>query len=284
MRSLLRVLRGTLVVLLALAAVLATAVLSGPGGLPWAVRVTAAPGATPTPPPPPPAPEKPRDRPTPGIEAAVDPLGTPRPAPLGGGEHAFTSFQRDGVTPVAYDPCRPVHYTVNPAGAPAGGEELIHSAVRRIAVVTGLVFVFDGPTDEPLAHERAVFQPDRYGDRWAPVLIGWQSEAENPDLAGDVVGQAGSSAVSLGDGPRVFVTGTVSLDGPQSGQIMGRRGGATAVESVVLHELGHLVGLAHVEDATELMYPEAQQSVDDFGPGDLAGLARLGAGTCEPDL
>lgn len=278
-----RFLRGTLVVLLAVAAVLAAAVLSGPGGLPWAVQVTAVP-APPPPPPPPPAPEEPRDRPTAGVGAADRPLGRPQPPPAGGGAHGITSFQPDGVTPIAYDPCRVIRYVLRPEGAPAGGEELVHSAVRRISAVTGLWFVFDGYTDEPPADDRPVFQPDRYGDRWAPVLIAWQTEAENPDLAGDVVGQAGSNAVSLGDGPRVFVTGTVSLDGPQAGQIMGRRGGTTAIEAVVLHELGHLVGLAHVDDDDELMYPEANVQVDDLGPGDRTGLARLGAGPCVPDL
>jgi hypothetical protein len=185
---------------------------------------------------------------------------------------------------VAYDPCRTIHYVLRPDATPPGGEQLVHDAVLRISEVTGLVFTFDGYTDEPLIDERPVYQPERYGDQWAPVLIGWQDDVENPALAGDVVGEAGSVAVSLGEGPRVFVSGTVSLDAVQLPEILGERDGPAVVRGVVLHELGHLVGLAHVDDDRELMFPEARRAVTDFAPGDLTGLATLGAGPCVPDL
>lgn len=288
MRTLRRLLRAVVVVLVLVAAVLAAAVLAGPGGLPWPVAVTAAEDAAAVPPPappsPPPPPERPRDRPTPGYGAADEPLGAPPAAPAAGGAHAFTTLQADGVTPVAYDPCRPVHYVVNPAGAPAGSEPLIHAAVARIAEATGLRFVHDGASDEPLLVDRPVYQPDRYGDRWAPVLIGWATEEQEPALAGDVVGQGGSAAVALGASPKVYVTGSVVLDGPQLEPALRRRNGPAVVEAIVLHELGHLVGLAHVDDSGELMYPEVQPELTELAPGDLTGLARLGAGTCAPEL
>lgn len=281
-----RLLRSGAVVLVLVVAVLGAGALGGPGGLPWPVRVTAAPAApsAPAPPPAAPVPEKPRDRPTPVREASPAPLGVPLPPPPGGGTHAFTSLQDDGATPVAYDPCRPVHYVLNPAGAPPGTEPLVHAAVARIAEVTGLRFVHDGASDEVPAVDRPIHQPERYGDRWAPVLIGWQSDLEQPALAGDVVGQAGSAAVSLGGGPRVYVTGTVVLDAPQLAPALERRDGRAVVEGVVLHELGHLVGLAHVEDAGQLMYPAVQPGLTALAPGDLTGLARLGAGACVPEL
>ena len=50
------------------------------------------------------------------------------------------------------------------------------------------------------------------------------------------------------------------------------------------HELAHVVGLNHVDDAAELMYPEGIPGVVAFGPGDLTGLARLGRGQCFPGL
>ncbi|WP_245853108.1 matrixin family metalloprotease [Blastococcus aggregatus] len=284
MRALRRLLRGAGVVLVLLLAVLGAGVLGGPGGLPWAVQVTAQPDVLPEPPPPPPVPEKPRDRPTPGREAADVPLGVPQPPPPQGGTHAFTALQADGVTPVAYDPCRPIHYVVNGLGAPPGGEPLVHAAVARIAEVTGLRFVHDGASDELLLPDRPVYQPERYGDRWAPVLIAWQTEQEEPALAGDVVGQAGSAGVSLGGGPTVYVTGTVALDAPQITPVLERRSGRAVVEAIVLHELGHLVGLAHVDDATQLMYPEVQSELTELATGDLTGLARLGAGRCVPEL
>jgi hypothetical protein len=269
-------LRGPLAIVLVLALSLAATVLIGPGPWPWNRGDVVASA--------PPTPGRPTDRPLPGTEAAPTPLGTPPPAPAGGGAYAFVTLQADGVTPVAYDPCRPVHYVLRPDAAPAGGEEIIHAAVTRLGQVTGLQFVYDGPTDEPMGPGRPVYQPERYGDRWAPVLIGWQTEQENPSLAEDVVGEAGSVQVSLGDGPRVYVTGTVSLDATQLPQLLAERNGPATVEGIVLHELGHLVGLAHVEDGTQLMYPEAQRGIVDYQAGDLTGLALLGIGQCVPDL
>ena len=185
---------------------------------------------------------------------------------------------------MAYDPCRVVRYALRPDGSPAGGEEMVHAAVARIGQVTGLVFVYDGPTDEVPSPGREPFQPDRYGDRWAPVLVAWQTEAEAPGLAGDVVGEAGSQAVSLDEGTRVYVTGTVTLDAAQFPGILGQRDGEATAAGVVLHEMAHLVGLDHVDDRTQLMYPETVPGVTDLAAGDLTGLARLGRGACVPEL
>ena len=51
---------------------------------------------------------------------------------------------------------------------------------------------------------------------------------------------------------------------------------------VILHELGHLMGLGHVKTVGELMHPSGGGTVD-LGPGDLEGLRQLGAsGGCLP--
>jgi hypothetical protein len=221
--------------------------------------------------------------PTAGVEAADDPLGTPIAAP-GNASHRFSAHQDDGVTPVAYDPCRPVHYVVRPDNAPLAGDQLITDAVARISAVTGLQFVADGPTGEGPADQREPFQPDRYGDRWAPVLITWDTVAERPDLAADVAGLGGSMTVSVDGGPAVYVTGAVDLDAAQFAGILARPDGAVEARAIVLHELAHVLGLDHVDDPAQLMYPQLQPGVVDFAAGDLTGLTRLGAGACEPRL
>jgi matrixin len=275
------VLRALLVVPLVVLLALGAAVLVGPSTWPWTRVTTDLPSAVPEVTPP--TPTSPPDRPTPGREAARTPLGRPLPAPPEGGAHSFIAMQTDG-TPVAYDPCRPIHYVVRPDNAPDGGEEIVHSAFARIGEVTGLRFVHDGGSDEPTTLDRPIFQPDRYGDRWAPVLVAWETEEQNPALAGDTVGQAGSVAVALGQGTQVFVTGTVSLDAGRMPEILSFRDGAETARGIVLHELGHLVGLGHVDDPAQLMYPEARREVPDFSAGDLTGLAALGSGTCVPEL
>lgn len=222
------------------------------------------------------------DWPTPGFEAADEPLGTPLAAPVGGA-HVFVAVQEDGVRPVAYDPCRPIHYVIRPDNAPAGGDALVHAAFARVSSVTGLQFVYDGSTEEASSRGREIHQPEPYGDRWAPVLVSWQTEAENPEFATDVAGLAGSAAVEPPGGPRVFVTGTVELDAAAFDHMLADPVGTAGARAVLLHELGHLVGLAHVSDGAQLMYPSTS-TVLDFAPGDLSGLVELGRGECVPGV
>ncbi|WP_421734925.1 matrixin family metalloprotease [Cellulomonas sp.] len=224
------------------------------------------------------------DAPTPGTGAAAAPLGTPAPVTGPSTSFAYMALQDDRATPIAYDPCRPIHYVTRPDAAPEDGQQLITDALARISLATGLQFVDDGTTTEAPSPMREPYQLDRYGDRWAPVLFSWSSPREDATLAGFVAGAAGSAPVSLGDGPDVYVTGQVMLDAPQLAEAATHPGGDVLARATVLHEVGHLVGLGHVEDTTQLMFPEAQEGVTDLGAGDLTGLAELGRGACVPEL
>ena len=51
------------------------------------------------------------------------------------------------------------------------------------------------------------------------------------------------------------------------------------MRAIVQHELGHVLGLDHVDDPGELMY-DTSSGRTDFGPGDLEGLARLAGVPC----
>lgn len=223
------------------------------------------------------------DFPPPGVGASPTPLGGPVTA-ASTGTHAFTSLQDDGVTPVAYDPCRPVRYVVRPDNAPPEGDAVLREALAALSAATGLQFQDSGVTDEAPSTERKAYQPERYGQAWAPVLIAWGTPAEVPGLDGDVLGLAGSVSAKGKDLPAVYVSGTVYLDGPQLTEVYGDGSGRDTVRGTVEHELGHLVGLAHVDDKAQLMYPESDGSINDYQAGDLEGLARLGAGACVPQL
>lgn len=227
--------------------------------------------------------------PTPRV-GATEPLGAPPAPPEGTGGYRFITTQADGERPVAYDPCRPVHYVVNDEDAPPGGAEALAAAVEEVAAATGLRFEDEGPTDERPGEDREPFQLDRYGDRWAPVVIWWARPERSPTLRGDVAGFAGSTSVVaptglVGPEAEVYVTGTVVLDGPELAELLDAGpDGTAAARAIIVHELGHLVGLDHVDDPDQLMHPETSGELTELGDGDRRGLAALGRGTCFREL
>lgn len=228
------------------------------------------------------------DRPTAGYGAAPHPLGAPAPLAATGASYAFMQTADDG-TPFTYDPCRAIHYVTRAANSPAVGPRLIAEAIASVSRATGLVFINDGPTTEAPAPSHASFQPDRYGDRWAPLLIAWETAAEDPrftdtPVGTNVLGLGGSEAVSIGGSAYTYVSGQLELNGPALQRMIGSPDGINRARGVIEHELAHVVGLGHVEDEAELMNPSATQGVSGYQSGDLTGLAALGQGKCQPGL
>jgi len=150
--------------------------------------------------------------PTPGYEESLKPLGMPETLVTISNSYRFIEYQSDNATPVAYDPCRPIHFVIRPQGEPVGGEQIVMDAISRVSQATGLLFIYDGTTTETPSFQRSAYQPGRYGDHWAPVLISWVTPQENPDFAAGVAGKSGSMAMIPANGPKIYVTGIVELD------------------------------------------------------------------------
>jgi hypothetical protein len=220
------------------------------------------------------------DGPPPNSGAEAVPLGTPTNVPTGNGQFEVSLHQpNDETRPVAWDPCRPIHYVVNPQGAPADGVALLQEAIASVWVATGLKFVNDGTTTETPDKQRAAYLPDRYDpERWAPVLVAWSNEAAFPPLAGYVVGAG--RPVPVTDpmtNELVFVSGSLMLDTEVTNADRATR------KAIMLHELGHLIGLDHTADSSQLMFSEANE-VAEYQDGDRRGLALLGTQACRPGV
>lgn len=190
--------------------------------------------------------------------------------------HEFSFMTMAGGGPVRWNPCEPIHYVVNLGAAPAGSLQDVHDAVLRLSSATGIVFVFDGLSAEIPARSRDVFQPERYGDRWAPVLVGWVDPTTSSfDFDPDGHEAAGVAGPLYPDpGPRdIYVSGVVAINvadpNPPGFGSPGAQG------PVVLHELAHVLGLGHFTAEGELMEPSGG-GMTELGPGDRQGLRELG--------
>jgi hypothetical protein len=224
---------------------------------------------------------------TPTIRTATQPVVQAAPVAAAptvaaanlGAAHAtsftFMSEQTPG-DPIRWDACATVHWVFNPAHAPAGGLAAVQSAVTRVAQATGLRFAYDGTSaDVPTS---AYLDAQTAATGFRPLLVGWSTPTESTLLANQpasLVGMDQTIWARPATGSTNIVSGVVALNSV----VPARTTGANSWFTFALHELGHAVGLGHTTDATQIMAPTIPAAADDFGSGDLAGLARVG-GSC----
>jgi hypothetical protein len=161
--------------------------------------------------------------------------------------------------PGRWNPCAgPIRYLFNPRLAPSGGEQLLIDAFDYVGAITGLAFAYGGTTTEDPRTARVD----------GAIVVGWVEPF-------DAVGRGGSQYRRGASGGLVATNGAVFLNASYIGTIgVSWRGGAWG--PVLLHELGHVLNLGHVDDPNQLM-AAINTGQADFGSGDLAGLDRLGA-------
>jgi hypothetical protein len=201
-------------------------------------------------------------------------------APAGPG-YSFLQINPGGA-PVRWNPCKAIRYQTNLAEAPPNARVDLTEAIARLARATGLRFVDAGSTK--------VIPTTRYGvgslQHPKPVIMAWATPAETDglgkrpaDLAtpGIELGRGGAVAVrEVATGHAVFVSGSVVIDAHESAAL-NPGFGPDSLGIVLMHELGHTVGLGHVDDPSQIMnLAVVPTKPADWGPGDLAGLTRLG--------
>lgn len=188
--------------------------------------------------------------------------------------HAF--FTR----PVArWDPCRRIDYRVNARRATKGALKDVRGAVTRIRRATGLRFHYAGKT----RHVPTGSSADRF-PRGTEMVIAWARPAASNMLgagstAAGVGGPAYSSGYEDGAGKAAYriLQGSVVLNARLNSRIPRGFGRGQTRGELLMHEIGHALGLAHTQDSRQIMYPTLQRARARFGAGDLAGLSRVGA-------
>ncbi len=213
--------------------------------------------------------------------ASIPGSGQPPPYPDPDGGYELLPLGDDTLG--RWPPCAPIRYVVQrDPGTPEPVLELLQRAARKVTAGTGIPLVLDGFTDERLSDDRPLVQEGRYGERVAPVLVSFEEpDSNNPfDEEGTILGIARPTG-RLG----VILTGQIGIN--LDGQSFDFRDeddefDTRIVESTLMHELGHAVGLGHAPAADQVMTAgDKADEIEDFvrvefEDGDRRGLRRVG--------
>lgn len=184
-----------------------------------------------------------------------------------------------------WNPCQVINYRVNLNGAPAKALDDVKIAVANVARTTGLKYVYQGTTSVIPGATKSFLSPY---PKDTQLVIAWVKPGTTKHLpaASNYVGYGGWLSVGrptkFGSNSYYPITqGFVVVDRTRkmpTGFGLGDPNGLQGTwGQLVMHELGHTVGLTHVSDKSQLMYPYLQYRAAAWGLGDLGGLYNLGS-------
>ena len=195
---------------------------------------------------------------------------------------------------IRWNPCQAaVTYAVNPrlAGkterARSSAVRDVADAFRRVSERTGITFQYEGRTDEIPSNTKKGSWSDR--QRAAEIVVAWVDQRRpqtRTNLMTDTGGGYGSGVGgwmmrawtdSAGRWQAAIGRGFVVLNSAHNHLYEPGYGSGMTRGSLLLHEVGHAMGLGHAGSSREIMYPTMlSRGSSGYKDGDRAGLKKVG--------
>ncbi|WP_127783608.1 matrixin family metalloprotease [Rhodococcus sp. X156] len=192
-------------------------------------------------------------------------------------------------TVIRWNPCEPIPYQVNPRNGGPTAEADAAAAVDIVRRESGLNLVYTGTTD--VVPQRGHGFDGTPANPRTPLVIAWAAPGTGPGTSSLLNGMGGAAGVggvttwsytppgAAQATPWQVVSGFVVLDSrtyPQLAPGFGPAASSTRGR-LVLHELGHAIGLDHTNTPGQVMNPTVSgAATPGFAAGDRKGLERVG--------
>lgn len=172
--------------------------------------------------------------------------------------YAFLNVRADG-TPVRWEKST-ITYSVSEA-ATSSDVETVAKAMRVLSDATGFEFRMIGRT-------RLIPSTTNIIEAEADVTIAWVERSDTDAFRNLGPDSLAAGFGLVGDG--AYAKGAVAVDSAKAPT-------GNELQRVVMHEMGHVLGLEHVSDKTQLMAADLTMSWGlRLGSGDLKGLRLVG--------
>ncbi len=218
-----------------------------------------------------------------GYWVGTTPIGNAPPLPApgpGAGSYVQSSLSSSPSTKLFWDTCGPINIHVDTRNGAGHGLEEIPAAVDRIRRATGLPIVLS--YDKQINTLDDVVPP--VGAIPRDIDINFLSSTQTPvsfnpsspiSLTGSTLAVTQWFPYTSGEIPIALVT--MRTD---TGSISPGFGPRSTTGAILIHELGHAVGLSHATDGLQIMAPIINSGIDEFGAGDLTGLSLVKRDGC----
>jgi hypothetical protein len=191
-----------------------------------------------------------------------------------GSATAYKINKNPNGTVTRWNPCDgPITVRVNPTGGGAGALADAQNAIKALKAATGLNLVYSGTTSFIPRSTNSPSQP-------AKIVISWANRSQSDYLVAGALGEGGWRSTGTSANGSTWnwkiVSGFVVVD--TGAKLTPGFGRGYSRGALLMHELGHVAGLGHTSQATQVMSTTlTSTSYAAWGSGDRTGLGVVGA-------